>query len=116
MYLRSKCQDGQYRVSLIAAKTKVAPMKKLTLPKLELNAALLLSELIKKVTGALRLPKVDIFAWSDSTVTLDWINGDPNRWKEYVANRVGAIQDIVPPERWRYVPSELNPADCASRG
>ena len=57
-----------------------------------------------------------MFAFSDSTVALAWIAGEPHRWKTFVGNRVSEIQDIIPSSRWLHVTSEDNPADCASRG
>ncbi|XP_047995789.1 uncharacterized protein LOC125233753 [Leguminivora glycinivorella] len=57
-----------------------------------------------------------VFAWSDSSVTLTWIKSCPSRWKTFVANRVSHIQDIIPPESWHHVRTTDNPADCGSRG
>ncbi len=64
----------------------------------------------------MKLKSASLRAWSDSTVTLDWIRGKPNQWKTFVGNRVSEIQDIVNPSSWRYCPTAENPADCASRG
>ncbi|XP_044763286.1 uncharacterized protein LOC123320150 [Coccinella septempunctata] len=90
----------------------------MTLPKLELCAALLLAKLlsivIKSYEGSLKVDEV--FAWSDSTVVLHWIRSSPYRWKSFVSNRTAQIQELVPPDRWGYVKSQDNPADCASRG
>ncbi|XP_072401139.1 uncharacterized protein [Diabrotica undecimpunctata] len=86
IYTRTLCPE--VKTSLIVAKTKVAPVKGLTtLPRLELCAALLLSRLMKRTIQALNRSDVEIYAWSDSTITLAWIQGQPNRWKTFVANR-----------------------------
>ena len=58
----------------------------------------------------------NIYAWTDSTIVLNWLVGNPRRFKTYVGNRVSAIIDLIPPERWNHVPRIENPADCASRG
>lgn len=116
VYVRCVMPDGQVRVSLLTAKTKVAPLQQVTLPRLELCAAVLVSKLLRSVMATYGLDAADCVLWSDSQVTLSWIRKAPRTWKTFVANRVSAIQSIVPPTRWRYVPSAENPADCLSRG
>ena len=61
-------------------------------------------------------PNPKDFAWSDSTVTIAWLQDYPRKWKTFVANRVAKRQEIIPASRWKYVPTEENTADCASRG
>jgi hypothetical protein len=117
IYLRVLDDTNCARVfSLIAAKSKVAPLKRTTIPRLELSAAVLLVRLHEKVSKALEFQNLPIHLWIDSTVALTWIQGHPSRWKEFVANRVSLIQDITPTARWHHVAGEENPADCASRG
>ena len=97
----------------------MAPIKILCVPRLELCAALLGAQLVQSVRIALddeRFPNLKVFAWTDSTITLAWIKNHPSRWKTFVANRVAKIQKSVPAENWNHVPTESNPADCASRG
>ena len=57
-----------------------------------------------------------IYAWTDSTIVLSWLSGNPRRFKTYVGNRISYIIDQVPPDRWSHVPGTENPADCASGG
>ncbi|XP_054746651.1 uncharacterized protein LOC129251312 [Anastrepha obliqua] len=57
-----------------------------------------------------------IYAWTDSTITLAWLQAHPSKWITFVANRVADIQEVLPLECWNHIRSELNPADCASRG
>ncbi|XP_076686033.1 uncharacterized protein LOC143378078 [Andrena cerasifolii] len=116
IYLRVVDTDGCVRTQLITAKTKVAPLKRVSIPRLELSAATLLTKLMALTCGSLGLTDTTIHLWSDSTITLAWIQGHPTRWKTYVANRVSEIQRTLPGARWHHVASKDNPADCASRG
>lgn len=116
VYVRTKLETGNIKVGQIAAKSKVAPTKKTTLPRLELCGAFLLAKLVDSLTQSLRIIPSSIFLWSDSMIALDWIHGDPNRWKTFVGNRVSQIQDLVPVSAWRHCTTDKNPADCGSRG
>lgn len=115
LYLRSSTR-GHTALHLLAAKGKVAPVKPISLPRLELCAAALLTDLAAHIRTLLNLSTAPVFLWSDSNVVLCWIQGHASRWKTYVANRVSHIQQHLPEARWRHVPGRENPADCASRG
>ena len=116
VYLRMEDSTGAVHTSLIASKTRVAPIKRLTIPRLELNGALILARLLSHCKDVLDLPLNAVHAWTDSTVVLAWIQGDPRRFKVYVGNRVAQILDLTPADCWKHVRSGENPADCASRG
>lgn len=116
VYLRVKSLTGSIKITLLAGKSKVAPLKPMTVPRLELSAAVLLARLIDFVNKSLNSNNVPIYCWTDSTVTLAWLNKHPSHWRTFVAHRVAEIQNRIPTAHWRHVPSEHNPADCASRG
>lgn len=117
VYCRSIDPEGRVDVSLLCAKSKVAPLKTVSISRLELCGAQLLSKTMKHLFQSYTFLTVDpIFARSDSTIALSWIKWSPHGWKTFVGNRVSHIREIIPPERWFYVESCNNPADCNTRG
>ena len=117
VYLRTPICDGSYKVAFVISRGKVAPLKKVSLPRLELLGALLCARLLNFVKSALGLKEsVSYYCWTDSTVALSWIKGDPSRWKMFVANRVSEIQKLTSPEHWHHCNGRDNPADAVSRG
>ena len=116
VYLRSVAYDKTTHVSLVMAKSKVAPIKTISMPRLELCGAVVLARLLHHCRHVLDIPLSDTFAWTDSTVVLSWLRGNPRRFKPFAGNRVAEIMELVPPERWQHVPGVSNPADCLSRG
>ena len=117
VYLRCEHSEGIH-CDLIAAKTRVAPMSKQTIPRLELLSSLLASRLTESVRKALDdVKSIDsVTYWSDSTVVLSWIRNSKKEYKQFVENRLREIRRIAPTELWKYVPTKQNPADIASRG
>ena len=117
VYLRTPLPDGSFSVSLVLAKGRVAPVKRVSLPRLELLGGLLAARLVTYVRQALRLPDSTICrCWSDSMIVLGWIRGDPQRWKQFVYNRVSEIHSLTDPSSWAFVPGEDNPSDLTTRG
>ncbi len=116
LYLRMESTDGSIQVALVSSKTKVAPIKKLTIPRLELCGAQILSRLLHHARLVFNLSLAQSYAWTDSTIVLSWLAGNPRRLKTYVCNRVTSIVELLGPDRWRHVSGLENPADCASRG
>ena len=116
VFLRTEDSTKKVHVALVISKTKVSPIKRLSIPRLELCGAQVLTKLLCHAKRILNVPVGSVFAWTDSTVVLGWLSGSPRRFKTFVGNRVSSIIDQLPPEQWRHVPGSQNPADCASRG
>lgn len=116
VYLRSTNKDGQHFIYLLCSKSRVAPLKRTTLPRLELCGALLLSKLVNITIKSLKLSVNQTFYWCDSTIALTWIAGQPSNWQTFVANRVSQIQELTNISEWKHVRSQSNPADIISRG
>ncbi|XP_024877299.1 uncharacterized protein LOC112458094 [Temnothorax curvispinosus] len=116
VYIRVTSVTGETTSRLLIAKSKVALIKSLSIPRLELSAAVLLAWLLEFVRSSLQLTTIPCFCWTDALVVLAWVTQHPSKWKTFVANRVSEIQSRVPFATWRHVPTEDNPADCASRG
>lgn len=105
------------RVTLLKSKTRVAPVKTMTIPRLELCAALLLAKLYESVMDSFSsFPCLQIHLFSDAQIVLTWLQTPPHQLKIFVSNRVQQILAITPLFMWKHVPTHLNPADLASRG
>lgn len=97
VYLRTFFTDTTVSIHLIASKARVAPLKTLTVPRLELCGALLLSQLIQVVAQDLNLPSESIFAWSDSSTVLGWLQKPTSKLPVFIANRVQKIMSRINP-------------------
>ena len=115
VYARVKNEVGGVFCTLLLAKSCVAPIKKVSIPRLELTAANLSVKFMALITSAMDL-QVDVYYWTDSTSVLSYIANRTSRFHTFVANRVTAIQEGSEVKQWRYVPTAQNPADAASRG
>ncbi|XP_033314650.1 uncharacterized protein LOC117213411 [Bombus bifarius] len=116
VYLRIITPDGHVWTRLLTAKSKVAPLKSQTIPRLELSGALLLASLATTVLQALPSNISRTVYWTDSTIVLHWINTSPHTLKTFVANRVTEMQQKTHASDWRHIPTADNPADLISRG
>ncbi|XP_062714172.1 uncharacterized protein LOC134290955 [Aedes albopictus] len=106
---------GTVRCSLVSSKTKVAPIKQLSVPRLELQAAVLGTRLMKSIISSHTLSINRKVFWSDSNTVLAWLRSDQRRFHQFVAFRIGEIQEETDVSEWRKVPSGWNVADDATK-
>ena len=116
VYVRMIDTAGNIHVSLVASKTRVAPIRRLIIPRLEVCGAQLLAQLLRYVQEVLCITSSSVYAWTDSMIVLAWLTGNPRRFKTYVGNRISNIMELIPSDKWHHVSGVENPADCASRG
>ena len=108
--------DGEIRISFVIGKSRLAPIKLVTIPRLELCGAVLASRLHELVSKELQFKIDRMYFWTDSMTVLRYLRNTKSRFKTFVANRIAVIQDLTNVDDWRHIPGELNPADLASRG
>ncbi|XP_075150700.1 uncharacterized protein LOC142224800 [Haematobia irritans] len=116
VYLRCQTNKSVVFSNLLVAKSKVAPLKPVCLPRLELNGAFLLAKLVNYVTSNFDFKISSITLWTDSSIVLGWLSKPPWTWETYIANRTSQIHELVPGSNWRYVPTQDNPGDLGTRG
>ncbi|XP_066600580.1 uncharacterized protein [Prorops nasuta] len=117
LYIRSCDGRNKTLVNLLCAKSRVAPMKEITIPRLELCGALTLTRLYREVQPMLDVQIDRIIFWSDSTIVLHWLKKPTQELKVFEANRVAEIQTLRDKNiEWRHVCTNQNPADAISRG
>lgn len=115
VYIRTISKDNTVQVYLLCAKSRVASIRALSIPKLELCGAQLLAQLISKVKRALNVKIKKIYYWTDSSIVLHWIKAT-KRLSVFVAHRVGDIQESTAIKDWGHIGTKENPADLVSRG
>nr|XP_055033759.1 uncharacterized protein LOC129422083 [Misgurnus anguillicaudatus] len=115
-YLRTTDHQGQVILTFVLARSRVAPRKCLSMPRLELCAALTGAQLAKVLQTELTIPIHKVTFWSDSTTVLYWLTSESCHYKVFVGTRVAEIQTLTEMAEWRYVDSRNNPADHITRG
>ena len=115
-YLRSMNKEGNIHCSFILGKSRLTPIKPVTIPRLELTAATVAVKLDKMVRRELDISIDKSYFWTDSTSVLKYIKNENKRFQTFVANRLAVIHDGTNPDQWFYIDKVLNPADDASRG
>lgn len=108
--------NGSVKCAFVTAKTRVAPKKPLSIPKIELQAAVLSARLSTVVIKEHDYRIDSTYLWTDSSTVFQWIRGESKRHPAIIANRVGEILDTAEPSQWNHCPGALNPGDDGSRG
>ncbi|GFT35059.1 integrase catalytic domain-containing protein [Trichonephila clavipes] len=115
VHLRSYGENYTPTTKLLVSKSRVTPLKKISIPRLKLCFCHLLSQLINKVVNSLKL-NIDKMLFSDSTIAIARTNSPPHQLKTFVANRVSNIQALTANYQWKHISSPDNPAHLISRG
>ena len=115
-YLRLISTDGRIHCCFVTGKSRVAPTKVTTIPRLELTAAVTSVKVSCILKRELDYENIEEFFWTDSKVVLGYIHNEARRFHTFVSNRVQYIRDKTRLDQWGFVPTKQNPADYASRG
>lgn len=115
-YIRTTDGDGVSNCRLLMAKARVAPLKAVTIPRLELNAAVLAVRMGRFICNEWDEEFKKIQYWADSVIVLRYLHNTTSRFATFVSNRVQEILESSQVSQWRHIPSQLNPADHVSRG
>lgn len=115
-YLRLTDTHGVVSSTLILGKSRLAPIKQISIPRLELSGAVVACRLYEKIADELEMKVDEVTFWTDSTIVLGYINNQSKRFKTFVGNRLAIIHDVTTPDQWHHVDTKSNPADIASRG
>ena len=115
-YVRLVNQQDQPHVSFVTRKARVAPLKAITIPRLERTAAVGSTKVSQCLKQELDYQDVVELFWTDSQVVIGYINKEARRFHTLVANRVQEIHNCSKPDQWHYVRTDTNTADAASRG
>ena len=115
-YLRFVNSKGRIHCAFVLGKARLAPMKQVTVPRLELTAAATATRVSNMILREIDLPINEVVYWTDSTCVLAYISNQDRRFKTFVANKIALIRETTQPSQWKYVNTQLNVADDVSRG
>ena len=115
-YIRCINKRGEIHTALLFSKSKVAPIKPLSIPRLELQAALLSARIDSMLRRELSIDLAKSHFWVDSEIALKYIKNDTRRFHVFVSNRIGEIRRLTETNQWYHIAGKENPADIISRG
>ena len=114
-YVRWETSDRLFAVGFVSAKSRVAPLKPLTIPRMELQAAVLAVHLARSILDETRMKFEKVIFFSDSSIVISWIHSQAQEFKPFVSARIAEIQSKSEPCQWRHIPGQYNVADEVSR-
>ena len=115
-YLRLVDSNNNIHCSLVMGKSRISPLKQITIPRLELTAATVSVKVSALIEEELDMKDLTQVYWTDSQIVLGYIVNEKKRFKVFVANRVESIRKSSDVSQWRFIDTKHNPADIASRG
>lgn len=115
-YLRVTDTKGRVHCSFVFGRARLAPLKQLTIPRLELCAAAMAAKADEMLRRELTVKLEESTFWTDSMIVLQYLSNHEHKFHTFVANRIASILDISMASQWRHVNTRLNPADDATRG
>ena len=115
-YIRLLNDKNDIHCCLIMGKARVAPLKVITIPRMELTAAMIAVKINQLIQKEIEYPITNTYFWTDSMSVIRYVNNESTRFHTFVANRINTIRELSDVKNWRYVATTENPADDASRG
>ncbi|XP_075158168.1 uncharacterized protein LOC142231443 [Haematobia irritans] len=115
LYIRIRNKNN-ISTHLISSKTKVAPVKTISIPRLELCGAVLLADMVDNLLTQLECERYTLYCWTDSMIVMSWLASPPCVWTTFMANRVARITQVTAISNWGHISSKDNPVDLLSRG
>ncbi|XP_055586245.1 uncharacterized protein LOC129738941 [Uranotaenia lowii] len=104
-------EEGKVECALIGSKTRVAPLKFLSIPRLELQAAVVGARLAGSIVSSHRIRITRRIFWTDSRDVVCWLRSDHRRYSQFVAFRISELLDTTEVGEWRWLPTKQNVAD-----
>lgn len=112
-----RVEDGSnIQCNLVSSKSRVAPLSGMTIPRMELCGAVMMSQMCEQICSAYDVSMSNVTLWVDSSIVIHWMSKCPSNMKPFVGNRIAEAQELTKGVLWRHVRTQDNPADLVSRG